>query len=245
MRIGLFDSGVGGLTVLKNLIKKYPNNEYIYFGDTIHIPYGTKTKKELEMFSSSIIEFLISKNVDVIIIACGTVSSNIASVLRDKYSIPIIDIISSTINYVNSSNYNKIGVLATNNTIKSKIFNEKLNKDVKEVACTKFVPLIEENNIEELQTYMPTYLEGLKDRELIILGCTHYPIVKDKISNYFDDKIKLLDMSDCLPNVFMDNSQKKVELYFSKIDDILKNNVLTIFGPDFDSMQLVKNKNQL
>ena len=89
MRIGVFDSGIGGLTVLKKLIKKYPNNEYIYYGDTKNIPFGDKSLDELKFISSNIIEFLISKKVDVIVIACGTVSSNLAEYLRNKYSIPI------------------------------------------------------------------------------------------------------------------------------------------------------------
>ena len=87
MKIGMFDSGVGGLTVLNNLVKKYPNNEYIYFGDIKNNPYGNKTIEELEKLSSNIIEFLISKKVDMIVIACGTVSSNLGSILKNKYDI--------------------------------------------------------------------------------------------------------------------------------------------------------------
>ena len=98
MRIGVFDSGIGGLTVLKTLINKYPCHEYIYCGDTKNIPYGEKSIDELKQLSSNIINFLISKNVNIIIIACGTVSSNIYSYLKDKYSVPIYDIISPTIN---------------------------------------------------------------------------------------------------------------------------------------------------
>jgi glutamate racemase len=89
MRIGVFDSGVGGLTVLNNLVKKYPNNEYIYFGDIKNNPYGNKTIEELEKLASKIIEFLISKEVDLIVIACGTVSSNLGSILKNKYNIKI------------------------------------------------------------------------------------------------------------------------------------------------------------
>ncbi len=105
MRIGVFDSGVGGLTVLNTLVRKYPNNEYIYYGDTKNMPYGTKSLKELEEFSDKIIKFLLSKNVDIIVIACGTVSSNLYAQLKEKYDIPIFDIITPTINYLNSKDY--------------------------------------------------------------------------------------------------------------------------------------------
>ena len=105
MRVGVFDSGIGGLTVLKKIYKHYPNNEYIYFGDTLNLPYGNKTKEELNNLSSLEIEFLLSKKVDMIIIACGTVSSNCIDYLKNKYNIPIYDIISPTISYLNNSDY--------------------------------------------------------------------------------------------------------------------------------------------
>ena len=130
MRVGVFDSGIGGLTVLKNIYKHYPNNEYIYFGDTLNLPYGNKTKEELNNLSSLDIEFLLSKKVDMIIIACGTISSNCIDYLKNKYNIPIYDIISPTINYLNNSNYQNIGVIATNATINSHIFKNNVNKEI-------------------------------------------------------------------------------------------------------------------
>ena len=167
MRIGVFDSGIGGLTVLKKLINKYPNNQYIYYGDTKNLPYGSKSIDELKILASNIIEFLIQKKVDMIIIACGTVSSNLSNYLKEKYSIKIIDIISPVITYLNNSNFNKIGVIATEATINSKIFSNNINKDIKEIACPMFVQLIE-NNGNELTKYIDIYLNNLKDRELIV-----------------------------------------------------------------------------
>lgn len=229
MKIGMFDSGVGGLTVLNNLVKKYPNNEYIYFGDIKNNPYGNKTVEELEILSSNIIEFLISKQVDMIVIACGTVSSNLGSILKNKYNIKIVDIISPVIEYINNSNYNKIGVIATDATAKSKAFNN-INKDIKLVGCKEFVPIIENNNYENLDTYIDLYLKDLKDRDLIVLGCTHYPIIKDRINKYLGDNIKLLDMSECLPKIG-NSGNSSVELYFSDINEYtinIINNILDI-----------------
>ena len=122
MRVGLFDSGIGGLTVLKVLMDKYPSNDYIYYGDTKNVPYGDKSKEELLDLARSNINFLISKNVDMIIVACGTVSSNCLDILVKEYDIPIISIVKPTIDYLNNSMFNNIGVIATHATINSHIF---------------------------------------------------------------------------------------------------------------------------
>lgn len=237
MRIGVFDSGVGGLTVLKKLIDKYPNNEYIYYGDAKNIPYGEKTIEELKRLSCKIIDFLISNNVDMIVIACGTISSNIYEYLKSKYNIKIIDIISPTIDFINNSEYKKIGVLATRSTVNSKVFTNRLNKEVVEVACSNFVPLIENNRLEEVNEYFDMYLKDMKDVNLIVLGCTHYPIIRDRINSYFNGTIELFNMADAINDISNDG-EGKVDLYFSKIDDSIINNVNLIIGDKFDSINL-------
>ncbi|MBR6690094.1 MAG: glutamate racemase [Bacilli bacterium] len=239
MKIGVFDSGIGGLTVLKRLIDKYPNNQYIYFGDTKNIPYGDKNIEELKTLASNIINFLLEKEVEMVIIACGTVSSNISNYLKEKYDIKIIDIISPVINYLNNSNYEKIGVIATQATINSKIFSKNINKDIKEVACPMFVPLIENNNLSELENYFNIYLDKLKDRDLIVLGCTHYPIIKDNISKFLGNNIKLLDMSECINNI-TNNGSNKTDLYFSKLDDEIINNINNLLGDNIYSINCQK-----
>ena len=227
MRIGVFDSGIGGLTVLKTLIKKYPNNEYIYYGDTKNLPYGNKSLEKLKELSSNIIEFLLKKEVDMIVIACGTISSNLSDYLRAKYNIKIIDIISPTINYLNNSNYNNIGVIATQATVNSKIFSRNINKNIKEVACPMFVPIIENNKKEELNKYFEEYLSDLKNCDLIVLGCTHYPLIKEELSQYLN--IQVLDMSECI-NDITNEGKGKVELYFSILDDNIIKNVKNILN---------------
>ena len=238
MRIGVFDSGIGGLTVLKRLIDKYPNNEYIYYGDTKNIPYGDKSIEELKILASNIIDFLIKKEVDMIVIACGTISSNLSTYLKDKYNIKIIDTINPVINYLNNSNDEKIGVIATQSTINSKIFSKNINKNIKEVACPKFVPLIESNNLTDLENYFNIYLNDLKDRDLIVLGCTHYPIIKEQINNYFYNNIKLLDMAECITDI-TNNGIKKIDLYFSRLDEIIINNVNIILEGNKYSIKLI------
>lgn len=238
MKVGVFDSGIGGLTVLKRLIDKFPNNEYIYCGDTKNIPYGDKSIEELKILASSIIDFLMKEQVDMIVIACGTVSSNLSSYLKEKYNIKIIDIISPVINYLNNCKYKKIGVIATQATKNSGVFSKNIKKEIKEVACPKFVPLIESNSLNELKNYFKTYLDDLKDSDLIVLGCTHYPIIKDYISKYFGNNIRLLDMSECIDDM-PNEGISKVDLYFSKLDDDIINNIKKILN--VEKYNIVKN----
>lgn len=223
MRVGVFDSGVGGLTVLKKLIEKYPKNDYIYFGDTKNVPYGEKNKNELFNLSSKIVEFFIENNIDLIVIACGTISSNCYSELKNKYSIPIIDIISPTIKYVTMNNYDNIGVIATTRTIDSHIFRDLL-KDITvyEEACSEFVNLIENDLYDEID--IDKHLSKI-DSDTIILGCTHYPLIKDKI------KRNCIDMADNI--VLPDNNGNSLRvLYFSKLDDKVIKNVNKIINKD-------------
>lgn len=225
MRVGVFDSGIGGLTVLKNLYKNYPDNEYIYFGDTLNLPYGNKSCEELKELASNDIEFLISKDVDIIVIACGTVSSNCIDYLRHKYELPIYDIISPTINYLNKSNYLNIGVIATEATINSKIFNNIINKNTYQIKTPLFVPMIENNQLDEIDLVIENYLKDYKNViDVLVLGCTHYPLLRDKLDKYFNSKIDLLDMSDLLLDRLYNDNFSDITIYFSKLNDTIINN---------------------
>ena len=238
MRIGVFDSGIGGLTVLKTLINKYPNNEYIYYGDTINLPYGNKTIKELQELSSLDIEFLLNKQVDIIIIACGTVSSNCINYLKNKYNIKIYDIISPVINYLNNSNYNNIGVIATNRTIDSHIFKNNLNQDktIYEINTPDLVPLIESNNLSNINDTLDKYLSNYKNKlDILVLGCTHYPVLYNHINNYLNNKAILLDMSiPLLNNLSINNNDTKpsVKIYYSKLSNTIIENTKRILELD-------------
>ena len=216
MRIGVFDSGMGGLTVLKSLINKYPNNHYIYYGDTLNLPYGNKSIEELETLSSNIIKFLIEKKVDMIIIACGTISSNCLDYLKNKFNIPIYDILSPTISFLKENKLNNTTVIATTNTIKSGIFKE-ITDDA--IECPLFVPLIEDGKInsEEMNKAIELYLKD-KKIENLVFGCTHYPLLKEKLENYLGE-INYINMGDILANkVALGNEYYKLDLYFSKLN---------------------------
>ncbi len=243
MRIGIFDSGIGGINVLKELVRKYPNNEYLFYGDTLNLPYGSKTINELKTYACNIIDYLIKRDVDLIIIACGTISSNCYRYLKKKYDIPIFDIVSPTIRYIKSSSYNNIGVIATERTIESKIFEK--NDKVKLVKATKnFVKIIEDGIIEkDEKKEILSELSYFKDKvDSLVLGCTHYPFISKIITNYLD--VPLIDMGVCLANELdiTNGSEKHIELYFSLITNNLKNNISKIIKDEFTIQELVLNK---
>lgn len=227
MRIGLFDSGLGGLTVLKTLLKKYPNNEYVYYGDTLNIPYGDKTKEELITLAKKNVDFLLSKKVDMIIVACGTVSSNCLDILKETYNIPIISILEPTIDYLNNSNYQNILVMATHATINSHIFKNNINKNIYELETPKLVPMIENNNLLDIDKVLHEYLDNyLNNIDVLVLGCTHYPIIKDYIKKVVGEHTNILDMSDLIK--IDNNGNRSLEIYFSKIDDKIITNTKNI-----------------
>ena len=228
-KIGIFDSGIGGLTVLKNLYKYYPNNEYIYYGDTLNLPYGSKSKEELNKLAESDVEFLEKFKVDIIIIACGTVSANCLDYLKSKFKTPIYDIINPTIEYLNNSNYNNIGIIATERTIDSHIFKNSLNKNVYEIKTPEFVPNIENNNLGKIDNLIDNYLKDYKDKlDILVLGCTHYPTIKNNLNKYFSNRIYLLDMSYPLLDKLTEGNISNISICFSKLNDIIINNTKKI-----------------
>ncbi|MBQ9267658.1 MAG: glutamate racemase [Clostridia bacterium] len=197
--IGIFDSGVGGLTVLKEYLKELPNENYIYFGDTARLPYGSKSKNTIVEFSKQITEFLISQNVKLIVIACGTASAIAYQDLVKSFDLPIIDIISPTAKAVKDSS---IGVIATKATIKSQAWENEIHQysphtKIHSIACPLFVPIVEEGfaDSEIAKLAVKEYLSAFEKSDItsLILGCTHYPILKNTIQTQLGEKIKLMN----------------------------------------------------
>jgi glutamate racemase len=189
--IGIFDSGVGGLTVVREVMRELPNEEIIYYGDTARVPYGTKSKETVTRYSMEIMDFLMTRNVKAVIIACGTVSSNSFDELRAKYDVPIIEMVSSGIAAcLAATKTNIVGVIATEATIRSGKYELLLNKADETVkvyakACPLFVPLAEEgwtdNSVAEMTARI--YLSNLKEKRIdaLIMACTHYPLLHSQI----------------------------------------------------------------
>ena len=234
MRVGVFDSGIGGLTILKSLLENHPNNEYIYFGDTLNIPYGEKTNDQLKDLSDKIIRFLISKKVDMIVIACGTISSSIYDEIKNKYDVPIYDIINPITNQLKKLKIKKALLIATDKTIESKKFEEKLNSANMELytqACPKFVPIIEHKSKDLLEIELGEYLYQYKnlDIEVVIPGCTHYPIISGEIADYLN--VDILDIGLIVAkSLDIEYSINDLKVYFSAVDDDLKEVVKDIIG---------------
>ncbi len=202
--IGLFDSGVGGLTVVKQVMKVLPNEETIYFGDTARVPYGTKTKETVTKFSEQIIRFLLTKDVKAIIIACNTASSNsYDELVRVFPDIPIFEVITAGVESCIASTKNKkVGIIGTYATVRSAAYERGIKQRVPDMqvysqACPLFVNLAEEgwtdNEIARLTA--ETYLDGLLKNgvDTIVLGCTHYPLLKRCISGVVGENVTLVD----------------------------------------------------
>lgn len=234
MRVGVFDSGIGGLTILKSLLENHPNNEYIYFGDTLNIPYGEKTNDQLKDLSDKIIRFLISKKVDMIVIACGTISSSIYDEIKNKYDVPIYDIINPITNQLKKLKIKKALLIATDKTIESKKFEEKLksaNMELYTQACPKFVPIIEHKSKDLLEIELGEYLYQYKNLgiEVVIPGCTHYPIISGEIADYLN--VDILDIGLIVAkSLDIEYSINDLKVYFSAVDDDLKEVVKDIIG---------------
>lgn len=201
--IGVFDSGVGGLTVVKELMHFLPRESIVYFGDTARVPYGIKSKETVTKFSLESILFLLSKNVKFVVVACNTVSSLALPALRRFIRVPLIGVISPGVKEAVSVTRNKkIGVIATRATVKSNAYVDEIKKidrriKVFSTACPLFVPLAEEGwiNSKVTEEVARTYLAPLKRAgiDTLILGCTHYPLLKNIISRVLGRNIRLVD----------------------------------------------------
>lgn len=199
--IGIFDSGLGGLTVLQEYIKQMPNEDYIYFGDNARVPYGSKSKETIIEYSRQIVKFLISKNVKMIIIACGTASANAYDTLKDEFSIPIQTVIEPTAKAITDTT---LGIIATKSTITSKAWENAIHKhnpncQIYSKACPLFVPIVEENliNTEISKLTVKMYLNDFLDKNIknLILGCTHYPLLISDIKEFLPDDIKITNVN--------------------------------------------------
>lgn len=222
MKIGVLDSGLGGLSILKTLINKCPNHEYIYFGDTKHIPYGDKGREEVINYGNNIIKFLENMGAKVIVIACGTLSSNKEYL---KSNVPLIDVISPLNNKID--NYPLVSVIATPLSVKTNAYKNYIHTNLELISCPLLVPLIENNEDEKLEEAVKNYLNKCKGKALV-LGCTHYGLIKDKIKKYYPYDIISLDTYLKEEIAKLPESHFDLQLYFSLLNDKLINNVKNI-----------------
>jgi len=223
--IGIFDSGVGGLTIVKEVFKYLPEYQVIYFGDTARLPYGTKGKNFLLEYSEKIVKWLLDNNAKIIIIACNTSSAWATDFLKKKFdNKPIFEMITPVIEKIlENKDIKKIGVIGTPATIKSDVYQKKLQSKnaslkVYSKACPLLVPLIEEGWIKKKETrsIIRKYLEPIKQKQIdaLVLGCTHYPLLKETIKEIIGSGVEIINPAESLA--------KKVRLYLNNNPNIKK-----------------------
>ncbi|MBQ5676758.1 MAG: glutamate racemase [Lachnospiraceae bacterium] len=201
--IGVFDSGIGGLTVVREIMRQIPNEKIIYFGDTARVPYGSKSKDTITRYSRQICRFLMTKEVKTIVVACNTATAYALDELEKEIDLPMIGVLKPGAKVAAETTKNgKVGVIATRATIGSESYTHYIKQINPEAtvlgkACPLFVPLVEEGLLEDPVTdeIAMRYLSELKDEEIdtLILGCTHYPLIRKTIGRTMGDGVTLVN----------------------------------------------------
>lgn len=226
--IGVFDSGIGGLTVVKRLASTLPNESIIYFGDTARVPYGSKSNSTVIEYSIQNTKFLLQKNIKALVVACNTASSIAIPDLKKMFDIPIIGMIEpgSRMALAKSRN-NKIGVIGTRATVNNLAYSKEIKKinssaQVVEKPCPLFVPLAEEGWIKHQATYeiAEEYLKEFREVgiDTLVLGCTHYPILSEVIQEVIGENVNLIDSGVASAELIKEELQKLDLLTDSKIN---------------------------
>ncbi len=204
MRLGIFDSGIGGFTVLKKVIELCPNNSYIYLADTARLPYGVKTANEIRKIAEEISSWFGSQNIDAFLVACNTTNAIALDVLEENLDVPVFDLIGSAASTIQES---RVGVLATPTTVKTKAYTNAIldfnpKTFVIEQPCPEFVPMIEMDNInsDEITDVAIRYLRPLLKQKIhsLILGCSHYPLITPLLTDILPSRVKLIDPAEAL-----------------------------------------------
>ncbi len=206
--IGIFDSGVGGLTVVKEICKKLPHEHIIYLGDTARVPYGTRSAQTVQRYAISNTDFLLTQDIKLLVIACNTASAVATETLKDKYGIPIIDVVRPGARAaVAASRTRRIGIIGTDGTIPSGAYQKEIVRlepacRIFTQPCPLFVPLAENGwcgkDDEVVLLTARRYLEPLMQSgiDTLVLGCTHYPLLKDAIQAVMGPGIRLIDSAE-------------------------------------------------
>ncbi len=218
--IGIFDSGIGGLTVAREIIELMPTEKVVYFGDTLHLPYGEKSKEKVINYCSKICDFLLKKKCKVIIVACNTASSLAMQNIKKKVANKCIvfNVIEPVIERIKKLKSNKIGIIGTNATIKSKVYEKKISTlnpkmSVFSLATPLLAPMIESgfHDASIKKKIIATYLndQKLKNIETLILGCTHYPLIESEINEFYKDQVNVMSSLNSIGLYIQKNIEKK------------------------------------
>jgi len=220
--IGIFDSGIGGLTVANAISELLPKEQIIYFGDTAHLPYGDKSPKAIRDYSREIMRFLLERNCKMIVIACNSASASVGNNFKNwiPESVPVVNVIDPVVEHLAAQKNKIVGLIGTKRTIKSGVFPKHLgvlapNKSMKSLATPLLAPMIEEgfynNNISK--TIINAYLENsrLKGIQSLVLACTHYPLIENEVRELVGNRIEVINSA---------------TIVAKKVEDVLQNNSL-------------------
>lgn len=201
--IGIFDSGIGGLTVVKQLTRLLPNERLIYFGDTARVPYGTKSKRLVQQYAIEDVHFLLQYDVKMIVVACNSASASALEILQEKFDVPVLGVVTPGASAaVELTRNNKIGIIGTSATINSNAYTRQIkrlspNNEVFGQPCPLLVPLVEEGWLNDYVTVLTIkkYLNDLLKAQVdtLILGCTHYPVLENTIQEIVGPDVRLID----------------------------------------------------
>lgn len=206
--IGVFDSGIGGLTVVKSIVETMPNESIIYFGDTAHVPYGTRSKEQITEYVLSDVKFLSRFDIKAIVIACNTADSAAREAVEEKYGeLPVYGVVApASKKAAEITKNNRIGIIATNATVNSGAYEKTIHRfnpeaNVISLACPLLVPLVEEGRFKKgdkvIEQVLREYLTPLKEKDIdtLVLGCTHYPLLYDIIAEIMGEKVNIISSS--------------------------------------------------
>ena len=212
--IGVFDSGIGGLTVVKALKRHLPDYDILYFGDTARTPYGTKSPETVIRYAIEDAEILLQKGAQMLVVACNTASSVATGTLKERFDVPILEVISPAVKMaVSDPKRMRVGVIGTRATVNSGVYEDKIKAIRPEMKvygqpCPLLVPLVEEGWLKKGETrkIVKKYLHPLKLKQIdvLILGCTHYPLLKEIIQVKTGKRVKIIDSSEALSHSVMD-----------------------------------------
>ncbi len=222
-KIAVFDSGVGGITVLEEIYKLLPNENYIYFGDSLHAPYGDLSNEQIKKYTIKIVDFLISHQAKIIVIACNTVTSFMFKEILTYSKLPVVGVIYPTVEYVNDLHISKVGLIATVRTIENQTYQKMIEKKVYELKTPQFVKMVEDGTFLSRSQEIKDILAPLLKENIhaLVLGCTHYPYLRKQIEDVFSgiivdsSYVTALKVKDKLKrrNLFEDNPY--VDIYVS------------------------------
>lgn len=262
--VGVFDSGVGGLTVAREIMRQLPNENLVYFGDTARVPYGNKSRDNIIRYSRQIIHFLKTKGVKAIVIACNTASALALDVVREEEELPIIGVIEPGARAAVSATKNKkVGIIGTEATVQSHMYSKVIKEmdplvTVVGKACPLFVPLVEEgfakhHVTEEIIDFYLASMKKEEDIDTMILGCTHYPLLRSRIKEYMGEKIQLvnpayetaMDLKVLLEEMNMTNNTQEEEhgsysFYVSDAADKFKQFANSILPYDIETTKQIR-----